>query len=50
MIRNESKSTISTTDELELIQMVSNPCFEPCASGWIVRFHVSWREEQNMFL
>ena len=48
MIRNGPKQTISTSDGLELLQMVSKLGTKRCASedaesrrGWIVKSHVN---------
>ena len=53
--RESSKSIISASGELGLLQMVSEPNTGQCASedaghprGWIVRSHIGWRGEQSI--
>ena len=55
MIRNRPKQTISTSGGFELLQIVSEPVTERCASedagpqgGWIVRSHIGWRRERSI--
>ena len=49
-IRNRPKQTISASDGLGLLQMVSEPNTGDVASvrGWIVRSHIDWRREQSV--
>ena len=54
MIRNGPKRTISANSGLELLQMVSEPDIQWCASedarppkGWIVRSHIRWRGDET---
>ena len=54
-IRNGLKRTISTSGELELLQMVSEPDTKRCASedagflrGWITRSHIGWKGERSI--
>ena len=55
MICNGLKQTISANRSLGLLQMVSEPDTEQCASkdarplrGWIVRSHLGWRGERRI--
>ena len=54
-IRNGPKWTISASDGLGLLEMVSEPSTERCASedvgpqeGWIVRSHIDWRGKRSI--
>ena len=57
MIRNEPKWTISASDELRLLQMVSKQNTGRCGiedaspqGGWIVRSHINWIGEQTFLI
>ena len=54
-IGNGPKWTMSTSGELELLQMTLEPDNKHCASkddelprGWIVRSHIDWRGKRNI--
>ena len=57
MICNESKRTISTSSELELLRIILEQDTGPCASedarppkGWIVRSHIGWRGNEAFLI